>query len=149
MASGKGDIFSNDLLLHILENADIATIGDASGVLGSSTAGSVYVSLHTADTGLSAGDQTTNECSYTGYARVAVARTAGAWTTASKATENTAEIAFDACTGGSSTATHFAVGTASTGTGKILYWGALTASLAISSGITPSFAAGALDLTEA
>ena len=149
MASGKGDIFSNDTLLHFLENADIATLGDASGVLGSATAGSVYVSLHTSVTGLSAGDQTTNECAYTGYGRVAVARAAGSWTTASKATENTSAVTFAECTAGSSTATHFAVGVASTGTGKILYWGALTASLAISAGITPAFGAGALDLTEA
>ena len=149
MASGKGDIYANELFLHALENENIALIGDATGLLAAGTVGSVYVSLHTSVTGLSAGDQETNECSYTGYARVAVARTAGAWTTAAKATENTASVDFAECTAGSSTATHFAVGTATSGAGKILYWGELDAPLAISAGITPAFAAGALDLTEA
>ena len=63
--------------------------------------------------------------------------------------ENAAEVAFPQCTGGSNTITHFAVGTKATGTGKVLYKGALTASLAVSNGITPSFAAGALTISEA
>ncbi len=148
MASGKGDIFNNDLLLHILENADIATIGDAGGLLQSVSDGSVYVSLHTAGDP-SAGDQETNEVAYTSYARVAVARTAGAWTTAAGATENTAAVTFPECTGLTPTAAVFVIGTASTGAGKILYWGDLDSTLAISAGITPEFAAGALDITEA
>lgn len=144
----KGNTFENDLLLLILENADCALIGDATGLRGSSTAGSLYIALHTADPG-EAGTQTTNEIAYTGYARVAVARTAGAWTTASGASENTAAITFGACTAGSGTATHFSVGTDSSGAGKLLYSGVLGApGLAISAGITPEFAAGALDLSE-
>ena len=149
MASGIGDIFANDLLLLILENANAALVGDATGLRGASTAGSAYISLHTSVTGLSAGDQTTNECSYTGYARKDIARAGAQWTTAAKASENTAAITFAQCTAGSSTATHFAVGTDVSGTGKILFWGALTASLAISAGITPAFGAGDLDLTMA
>lgn len=146
MAGNKGATFKNDLLLLILENANIATVGDATGLRGSSTAGSVYISLHTADP--SAGTQTTNEATYTGYARVAVTRTAGAWTTASGATENTSDITFAECTGGSDTITHAAVGVASgAGAGLILYVG--TVSLAVSSGITPKIAAGNLDITEA
>ena len=39
---------------------------------GSSVAGSLYVSLHTADPGVGGG-QNTNEATYSGYARVAVA----------------------------------------------------------------------------
>jgi len=42
----------------------------------------------------------------------------------------------------------FAIGTAASGAGKILYKGALSASLAISSGIQPQFGAGDLDGTE-
>jgi hypothetical protein len=61
---------------------------------------------------------------------------------------NAALIQFPQCTGSSETATHFAIGTASTSTGKILYKGALSASLAISSGIQPQFGAGDLDGTE-
>jgi hypothetical protein len=143
----KGNTFENELMLHILQNADVALIGDATGLRGSSTAGSLYVSLHTGDVG-EAGDQTTNEATYTSYARVAVARTSGGWTVADNQGSNAAAINFPACTGGTNTITHFAVGTASTSTGKVLYKGQLTAQLSVSSGITPSFAIGALTITE-
>ena len=65
-----------NLLNLIFLNLDWANIGDASGLQNSATAGSFYVSLHTSDPG-EAGDQSTNEIAYTGYARVAVARTSG------------------------------------------------------------------------
>mgnify|MGYP000650276063 CR=1 FL=1 len=75
----KGNTFENDLLLLIFNNTDAALIGDATGLRGSSTAGSLYVSLHTGDPG-EAGNQTTNECAYGSYARVAVARSGAGWT---------------------------------------------------------------------
>ena len=143
----KGNTFENELLLHIFNNSDIALIGDATGLRGSSVAGSLYVSLHTGDPG-EAGTQTTCECAYTSYARVAVARTAGGWTISGNAVTNAALVQFPQCTGSSETATYFAIGTASSGAGKILYRGALSASLAISSGIQPQFGAGDLDGTE-
>ena len=143
----KGNTFENELLLHIFNNSDIALIGDATGLRGSSTAGSLYVSLHTGDPG-EAGTQTTSECAYGSYARVAVARTAGGWTISGNAVTNAALVQFPQCSSGSETATYFAIGTASSGTGKILYRGALSASLAISSGIQPQFSAGEIDGTE-
>lgn len=143
----KGNSFENDLLLLIFNNTNIANIGDATGVRGSSTAGSLYVALHTANPD-ETGTQATNECSYTGYARKAVARSGAGWTVTANAVENASAVTFDPCTAGSSTATHFSVGYESSGATKILYKGALTASLAISAGITPEFAAGALDISE-
>jgi hypothetical protein len=143
----KGNTFENDLLLLIFNNTAAALIGDASGLQPSATAGSLYVSLHTGDPG-EAGTQTTNECAYTSYARVAVARSGAGWTVSGNAVTNAALVQFPQCTGGSETATYFAIGTASSGTGKVLYRGALSASLAISSGIQPQFAAGDLDGTE-
>lgn len=124
-------------------NIDWANIGDASGLQNSAAAGSFYISLHTADPGES-GDQTTNETAYTGYARVAVNRTAGGWTRASSTISNAAKITFPQCTGGTSTITHFGIGTDSTSTGNLLMKGALTASLAVSNGIQPEFVIGAL-----
>lgn len=139
--------FENDLLLLIFNNTNIANLGDATGVRGSGTAGSLYIALHTADPG-ETGSQTTSEISYTGYARVAVARSSGGWTvsgTAPTQAVNAADTVFGAMTGGSGgTATYFSVGRDSTGTGYILMSGALTASLAISTGITPKFSAGQL-----
>jgi len=143
----KGNTFENDLLLLVFNNTAAALIGDASGLQPSATAGSLYVSLHTGDPG-EAGNQTTNECAYTSYARVAVARSGAGWTVSGNAVTNAALVQFPQCTGSSETATHFAIGTASNGAGKVLYKGALSASLAISSGIQPQFGAGDLDGTE-
>jgi hypothetical protein len=143
----KSNSLENDLLLHIFQNATIALVGDATGLRGSTTAGSLYVSLHTADPG-EAGDQTTNETSYTSYARVAVARNSGGWTVSGNGVENTAAVTFPKCTGGSATLTHFGVGTDSSGAGKLLYSGALNSNLAVSNNITPQINAGDLDITE-
>ena len=143
----KGNTFENDLLLLVFNNTAAALIGDASGQQPSATAGSLYVSLHTGDPG-EAGDQETNECAYTSYARVAVARSGAGWTVSGNAVTNAALVQFPQCTGSSETATHFAIGTASSGAGKVLYKGALSASLAISSGIQPQFGAGDLDGSE-
>lgn len=135
--------FETELLQHILQNADIANIGDATGLRGSTAAGSLYVSLHTADPG-EAGSQTTSEATYTGYARVAVARSAGGWSVAANVGSNASAVGFPAATGGSNTLTHFGIGTSASGAGKLLLSGALTSSLAVSAGITPSFASGQL-----
>ena len=143
----KGNTWENDLLLLVFNNTAAALIGDASGLQPSATAGSLYVALHTGDPG-EAGNQTTNECAYTSYARVAVARSGSGWTISGNAVTNAALIQFPQCTGSSETATHFGIGTASSSTGVLLYKGALSASLAISSGIQPQFGAGDLDGTE-
>jgi hypothetical protein len=140
--------FENALLDLIFTNVDLANVGDVTGLQGSTTAGSFYISLHTADPG-ETGNQATNECAYTSYARVAVARSGAAWTVTNDTAENTAAITFPQATGGSETATHFGIGSASSGTGNLFITGALNSSLAISSGITPEFAAGALDVTVA
>lgn len=143
----KSNTFENNLLLHIFQNAAITLIGDAAGVLPSAAAGNLYVSLHTADP-TEGGDQTSSEATYTSYARVAVPRTSGGWTVTGNAVENTAVVTFPTCTGGSNTITHFGIGASSSGAGKLLYSGALAASLAVSNGIAPEFAAGDIDITE-
>ncbi len=138
--------FETSILSLIFTNSDIATIGDATGLRGSSTAGSLYISLHTGDPG-EAGSQTTSEGTYTSYARVAVVRSGSGWTVSGNTASNAAAINFPACTGGTNTISHFGIGTASSGTGVLLFKGALTASLAVSNGITPSFTIGALQVT--
>lgn len=137
--------FETALLQLIFTNTNAANIGDATGLRGSTTAGSFYISLHTADPG-ETGTQTTSEATYTGYGRVAVARSGSGWTVSGNNASNTAAISFAACTGGSNTITHFGIGSDSTGTGNLFLKGALTSSLAVSSGITPSFAIGDLDV---
>jgi len=143
----KSNSFENSLLQLLFNNVDIANIGDAGGIQNSAAAGSLYLALHTADPG-EAGDQTTNECAYGSYARVAVARTVGGWTVATNTATNAALAQFPECSGGSETITHVSVGMISAGASVILYSGALTASRSVSSGIQPQFAIGALVITE-
>ena len=140
------NVFENGLLSLIFENANYANVGDATGLRGSSTAGVFYISLHESNPD-EAGDQTANEGNYTSYARVSVARSTAGWSVASGVADNDSAITFPACTGASDTETHFGIGSDASGAGNLFLWGALTASLAVSTGITPSFAAGALDVT--
>lgn len=129
----KGDTFENDLLKLIFNATAIANMADNAGT---SPLTNLYVSLHTADPGES-GSQTTSEIGYTSYARVAVARTSGGWTVTGNSVSPAADITFPAGTGGSGTATHWAVGTASSGAGKVLYKGAISPSIVCGNGITP------------
>ena len=137
--------FETALLNHYFTNAAHANVGDASGLQPSTAAGSMYISLHTADP-TETGDQTSSECDYTSYARVAVARSAGGFTVSGNNVSNTAAVTFPQCTGGSNTATYFGIGSATSGAGNLFMSGALDSSLAISNGITPEFAAGELDV---
>ena len=134
MAGGKANTFDSDLLKLIFNATAIANIADNAG---SSPLTNLYVSLHTADPGVG-GSQTTSEAAYTSYARVAVARTSGGWTITGQTVNPVAAINFPAATGGSETETFFAVGTASSGAGKILYRGPLSASIVVTSGVTPA-----------
>jgi len=129
----KGNTFENDLL-KLIFNA--TTINDLAENDTTSPATDLHVSLHTADPG-EAGDQTTSEITYTSYARVAVARTTGGWTVTNNSVSPVAAIAFPAGTGGSGTATHFGVGTAASGAGKLLYKGTVTPNIVTGNGITP------------
>lgn len=129
----KGDTYENDLLKLIFNATAIANIADNAA---SSPLTNLYVALHTADPGES-GNQTTSEASYTSYARVAVARTSGGFTITANSVSPAADISFPAATGGSNTITHFSIGTASSGTGKILYSGTVTPNIAVTTGVTP------------
>lgn len=140
----KSTTFSNDLVALIFNATAIANIADNAG---SSPLTSLYVSLHTATPG-TGGSQTTNETSYTNYTRVAVTRNSGGWTVASGAAGNAALIQFPQCGVTGATITHVAIGTASTGTGKVLYAGPLNSSLAVANLIQPQFSIGALTATE-
>jgi len=143
----KSNAFETSLLGLLFNNTDIANIGDAGGLQNSAAAGSLYLALHTGDPG-EAGDQTTNECAYGSYARVAIARTVGGWTVSGNTVTNVALAQFPECTSGSETITYVSIGVASAGASVILYSGALTASRSVSAGIQPQFAATALTVTE-
>lgn len=129
----KSNAFENELLALIFNGTAIANLADNAA---SSPLTNLYVSLHTADPG-EAGNQSTSEATYTSYARVTVARTSGGWTVTANSVSPVAAIDFPTCTGGTSTVTYFAVGSAASGTGKIFYSGTVTPSISVSSGVTP------------
>ena len=134
----KGNTFENDLLKLVFNGDAIANLADNAGA---SPLTDLYVSLHTADPGED-GNQSTSECTYTGYARVSVARTSGGWTITANSVSPTADIDFPQATAGSETATHMGIGTAASGAGKLLYSGAISPNIAISNGVIPRLGTG-------
>jgi hypothetical protein len=140
------NVFENGLLSLVFENANYANVGDATGLRGSTTAGVFYISLHTANPN-ETGSQNTTEAAYGAYARQSVVRSTSGWTVASGVADNDSPVTFPQASSGSETETHFGVGSDASAAGNLFLWGALTAGLAVSTGITPSFASGALDVT--
>jgi len=142
--------FSNstetDLLELLFNNSAFANVGDASGLQPSGAAGSFYVRLHTGDPG-EAGTGDTSEATYTGYAPVAVARSGAGWTVSGNAVSNAATVQFGECTAGSSTITYASICLGSGAGAQILVRAALSASRAVSAGITPLFNAGEISGT--
>lgn len=139
----KANTFENDLLVLTFNK----TLAAHLGVLSTTGNADLYVALHTADPG-EAASQTSSECAFGAYARVAVPRTSGGWTVTGNQVQNTAVINFPECTSGSETVTHFSIGTSVSGAGQVLYKGALTASRNVSSGITLQFPATSITITE-
>jgi len=133
----KSDAWENALLLLLFNNTNAGNIGDATGLRGSSTAGSLYISLHTSDPG-EAGDQTTNETGYTGYARIPLARSSGAFTITASSVSPVANIDFGECTASAGGAiTYFGIGTALSGAGVLLYSGTVTPNITMDVGVIP------------
>ena len=128
-----GNTFENDVMKLIFNATAIANIADNAA---SSPLTNLYVALHTASPG-ETGDQTTTEAAYTSYARTAVARTTGGWTVTNNSVSPVANIDFVAATGGSETETDFSVGTLATTAGKVLVYGSISPTIAVSNGVTP------------
>lgn len=143
----KGDTFENDLLKLTFQATAIANIADNAA---SSPLTNLHVALHTADPG-DAGSQTTSECNYTGYARQAVARTSGGWGVSGNVASPVANVTFPNPTNATNlpqTATHFSIGTAASGAGKILYKGPLTPNIVISNTGSQPVVTNASTITE-
>ena len=144
------DGFENVLMLLLFNNTTIANIGDATGLVGSSGAGSTQLALHTsaltdADTLL-----TSNQISYTGYARPTQARSSAGWTVTGAQAANAALIQFGEMTGGAGgTAVHLGLGFIATGDVLRLHQDLTGAGLAVSNGVNPQFAINALTFTAA
>jgi hypothetical protein len=133
---GKTDAFESELLLLIFMGTAIPGIADAPA----SPLTTFWLSLLLGDPGDGLGtDQLTNEVTYAGYGRVGLARNSSNWTRApGYYIRPTADVLFPRCTGGSpQTATHFGIGTAASGAGKLCYFGPLSPVIVCSTGVVP------------
>ena len=140
------NVMETDLLGLIMTNVDAANIGDAGGLQNSAAAGVFWISLTVSPGHTEAGDQTTNETAYTNYARQDEARDTTQWTVTNDTADNDNAVGFPTCGASGATLFGFGLGSASAAAGNLFLIGDLTATLAVSSGVTPSFAAGALDI---
>ena len=102
-----------------------------------------YLALFTADPGETA--SLAAEATYTGYARVAIAK-ASSWTGTSSPFTNTNLIQLGACTAGTNALTHFAIVDTASGAVSMMISGALSATLNVSQGIQPQMAPGSLSI---
>lgn len=129
----KSDVFENAFLKLIFNGTALANVFDNAAA---SPITNVFVSLHTADP-TEAGNQSSSEATYTGYARIGVARTTGGWTVTTNSVSPLANIDFGLCTAGSNTVTFFGVGTLTSGAGVLFYSGTVTPNIVVSNGVTP------------
>lgn len=139
--------FENKLLLLLFNNTGIANIGDATGLPGSSGAGSSQLSLHTSALSDTTADLTVNEVAYTGYTRPTQTRDSSGWTVSNNNASNAALVQFgEMSAGGPDTVVHLGLGLLATGD-VIRIHADLDADLVINNGVNPQFAIGALDIT--
>lgn len=131
--SDASDAFENAAMLLFFNATAWANVADNAAT---SPIANWQMGLHTSSPG-DAGDQTTNEIAYTSYARTAVARTGGGWTVTGGQAVPAANIDFPAGTGGSGTASHFGLGTASSSTGILEIYGTVTPNIVTGDGVTP------------
>jgi hypothetical protein len=130
----KSNTLENAILLLIYNGTAFADIAENDS---SSPATDIYVALHTSDPG-EAGNQSTNEISYTGYARIAVARSGAGWTVTNNSVSPAAAITFGAMTAGAGgTVTHFSTGVGASGATVMLHKGTVTANIVVANGVTP------------
>lgn len=135
--SGKSNYLQTALLDLIFNATTIANLAENASTSPLTT---LYVALHTADP-TNSGNQSSNEVSYTGYARVGVARTSAGWAVSGSSptvVQPVSNITFPTSTGGTGGTVQFwSVGTASSGAGNILYSGPVTPTINVISGVTP------------
>jgi len=142
--------FQEAFLDLLFLNADIAGIGDAGGLLGSVSAGNLYVRLCTDVTEVD--DETIGaECAYTGYVSggVAIPRTSAGFERASNEISNKEAVEFGPCSAGTENIAYAELwldNSSETEAGRIA-WMEFAAPIAIAAGMTPRFAAGALTFT--
>lgn len=131
--AGKSDYLCNGLLQLIFNGVELVGLA----MNDSAPLYTFYIALHTADPTAS-GNQTTNEISYTGYARIGILRSSSGFVVSGNSVSLVDLVQFTASSGETEgTATFWSVGTDLTGAGNILYSGPLSPPIIVSVGVTP------------
>lgn len=150
MTDAKSDLWETDLLLLIFQNtvAGNAMSGMGSGILASTTAGSLFLELHeSAVVDADVLQTVKTPMSYSGYGRITVARSAGGWDVSGQNASNAALLQFGNNAGASATSVDVTVGNDTVAaSSEILYYG--PAALVVGTGVNPQYAANALDIDE-
>lgn len=141
-------------LLFNNSTAGLTAIGSAAGLQPSSVAGGLYISLHTASPGKT-GAQSTSEITYTGYTRQSLPRATTGWQVSAPAGTpasawNLSQVQFptlSAAEAGTYTATHVGLGTDASGSGNLLMFLALSASVVLAANYIPLFPSASLLFT--
>lgn len=131
--SDASDAFENAAALLFFNATNWANVADNAS---SSPFTAWYLGLHTSSPG-EAGNQTTNEATYTSYARVSRTRSGVGFTVTGGSTVLAANADFPAGIGGSGTATHLGLGSASSAAGILEMFGTVTPNIVTGNGITP------------
>ena len=137
----KSNAFETDINDLIFTGTAIADLAEDDS---STPATTLTFALHTSSPG-EGGDQSTNEATYTSYARQTVSRSGSGFTVSGATVSLDANLDFPEATGGSETITHFSIGTGSGDT--MLYYGTVTPNISVSDGVIPRINSGTI-LTE-
>lgn len=140
-----------DTLDLLFTNVAFPNIGDAAGLPPSVGAGTWNMELHTGNTISDTSTvQTQAVAAYTGYVSVTKARSVAEWTVGGDGlVDNDNAITFPISTSGPETETDVSLGGNDAGGDVMQIYGSLAADLIVNNGVTPEFAAGALDITAA
>ena len=141
------NLAKDDLLDLMFTNVAFPNVGDAAGLLPSAAPGTWNIELHTGDTiNSSSTVQTQAVAAYTGYVSVTVVRSAALWSVSAGLVDNDSAITFPISTS-TETETDVSFGGNDGGGDVMQIFAPLAADLIVNNGVTPEFAAGALDIT--
>ena len=141
----KTNTFEDEIMKLIFHNTGISDLGDATGIVPSTTTGVLYISLYSVSpTDSSSG----TEATYTGYTRITLARDNTKWTisgTDPTRAENAVAITFPTST---SSETINGVWVCFTVSGNPKYFATFTSPLSVINGSIPTIQIGQLKINE-
>lgn len=130
----KSNALETDVLRLLFNGVAIPNLAENASVAPATT---LYLALHTSNPG-ETGSQDSGEVNYPEYQRVAVARNETGWIVTGSSVSPTNAIEFpEQLTGTASVASHASIGMTASGAGKILYYGALSPTIACNVGVVP------------